>query len=58
MSDLVSLTLPYKGSLPRPLFNYIKKLKEGNKEDKELVEYLNNILQVALVCLSQVPTST
>lgn len=57
MSNLKTLTLPYKGTIPRPLLNYIEMLKERNREDQEVVEYLNTILQVALVTSSRLTTS-
>ena len=49
MSDLITLTRPFKGTISKSLLDYIKALKEGNKEDRELVENLDRILRVALL---------
>lgn len=49
MSDLITLTRPFKGTISKSLLDYIEALKEGNKEERELVENLDRILRVALL---------
>ena len=49
MSDLISLTLPYKGSISKALYTYIEKVKEDNKEDLGRIETLDTILKIVLL---------
>lgn len=49
MSDRISLTLSYKGSISKALYTYIKKVKEDNKEDLGRIETLDTILKIVLL---------